>query len=104
MTDPLPVGMQVASHPARIRAAALGAIISADSGATEVSLQNGVIPAGGPAIWYLMLSWTGLRWTNTIAPGGIQASGGIINQDPVSATLAYEQRKIPLSPNQSHQA
>tara|TARA_R100000687_G_scaffold67140_1_gene56110 strand:+ start:10349 stop:15865 length:5517 start_codon:yes stop_codon:yes gene_type:complete len=97
VTDPLPVGMQVASPSGAYSSCGTGAIISADSGATEVSLQNGVIPAGGTCDLVFDVVVDGSSdWTNTIAPGGIRASGGIINQDPVSATLAYEQPEDPI--------
>lgn len=97
VTDPLPTGMQVASPSGAYSSCGNNAIISASPGATEVTLQNGIIPPGGTCDLVFDVIVDGdADWTNIITSGGIRADGGIVNQDPVSATLSYVPPEDPI--------
>lgn len=94
--DPLPGGMRVATPANAYSSCGNSTEVSAAPDATEVTLQGGSIPAGGTCDLVFDVVVEGESdWTNSIQPGEIQADGGIVNQAPVSATLAYEPPEDP---------
>nr|WP_198982614.1 SdrD B-like domain-containing protein [Herbaspirillum sp. ASV7] len=88
LNDPLPPYMTVAS-PANASSTCSGASLTAVPGAGSVSMSGGNLAASSSCQLVFDVIGSGAApWVNSIPAGGITASGGIQNLEPVSATLA----------------
>jgi len=88
LADNLPAGMVVA-NPANAYTTCSGAtIVTASPAATSVSLNGAIIAGSGSCDLVFDVRATGVtNWINTIAVGGVTASGGVMNQAPIIGVL-----------------
>ncbi|WP_083664489.1 DUF7933 domain-containing protein [Herminiimonas arsenitoxidans] len=88
VTDPLPVGMVLATPPNAYSTCAGTPVITGAAGDATISLTGANINAGGNCSLLFDVVATGSsNWVNTIPANGIQADGGVRNVVPVTATL-----------------
>jgi uncharacterized repeat protein (TIGR01451 family) len=91
VTDPLPSGMVVANPSNAYTTCAGSTSITAVSGSNSAGLTGALIAGNGNCDFIFDVIATGnTNWVNTIPAGNITADGGVRNQTPVSATLAYQ--------------
>lgn len=90
VTDPLPSGMVLANPANAYTTCAGSTAITANSGASSISMSGAAIAGSGNCDLVFDVIVTGsANWTNTIPVGNITADGGVSNQTAVSATLLY---------------
>ena len=90
VTDPLPAGMVLASPPAAYSTCAGSPVVTGAAGAGSISLSGASLAGGGSCDLVFDVVATGAAaWTNTIAPGGISADGGVVNTTAVQAVLGF---------------
>lgn len=95
--DNLPADMIVASPGNAYTTCNGSPIVNATDGAASAGLSGATLAPGATCELLFDVTVSGNSdWTNTIAPGQITADGGLVNRNPVSATLTFSAPSIPV--------
>lgn len=88
LADNLPAGMVVANPTNAYTTCSGSTTVTASPGATSVNLTGANIAGSGSCdLVFDVRATGGANWTNTIAVGGVTASGGVMNQAPITGVL-----------------
>jgi len=86
--DPLPAGMVLSASPNAYTTCSGSSSITATPGASSITMSNAeILGSSNCDLVFDVVATGSSSWTNTIPTGNITADGGIINVNPVSATL-----------------
>ncbi len=100
VTDTLPAGVTVAATPNS--ATTCGGAVSANAGATSISLSGGSLAAGATCtIAVTVTGSTPGSYVNTIPAGGVSSAQGATNTAPASATLIIGAPSLKVSKTSS---
>ncbi len=88
LTDTLPAGLAVSGASAPYSTCGGSPAITTSGGGSTIDLAGASLPGGATCdLVFEVDATSGGPWTNTIPTGGIFADNGVININPVSATL-----------------
>ena len=88
LTDTLPAGLTVSAATAPYSTCGGAPAITTSGGGSTIAMSGASLPGGATCdLVFEVDAASGGPWTNTIPTGGIFADNGVININPVSATL-----------------
>ncbi|KZX58331.1 hypothetical protein A3709_02390 [Halioglobus sp. HI00S01] len=97
LTDDLPTGMVVADPDNSYTTCSGPTIIDAVPFNSSVSFSGATLaPLASCELRFDVIATGNASWVNEIPPGGVTADGGLLNRNPVSATLNYIPLEFPL--------